>query len=180
MNILSVKFGRIVKLCLVLLLATNAAPVTCAQTQQFPEKIDLDVINKIKNEELQHSQVMETVGYLTDVIGPRLTGSPGLRKAQQYAIERLREWGIASGQLEPWGRPFGRGWSLEGFIANLTAPSFSPLIAYPKAWSPGTNGLVRSEPIFFDVKSEADLDKYKGQLKGKIVLFSPARPVEPN
>jgi hypothetical protein len=123
---------------------------------------------------------METVSYLTDVIGPRLTGSPGLRKAQQYAIERLRGWGIASGQLEPWGRPFGRGWSLEGFTANVTAPAFSSLIAYPKAWSPSTDGIVRSEAIFFDVRTEADLAKYKGKLKGKIVLFTPARQVEPN
>src|SRR5262249_47011448 len=151
---------------------------TFSQTQPPAEKTDLDVINRIKSEELQHSQVMETVGYLTDVIGPRLTGSPGLRRAQQYAIERLREWGIANGQREPWGHPFGRGWSLEGFTANVTVPAFSSLIAYPKAWSPGTTGLVRSEAVFFDVGTDADLARYKGKLKGKIVLFSPPRPVE--
>jgi hypothetical protein len=171
----------ILRSSLILLLAgTITAPVICAQPQQPAEKVDIDVISKIKNEELQHSQVMETVSYLTDVIGPRLTGSPGLRKAQQYAIERLREWGIPNGQLEPWGRPFGRGWSLEGFTADVTAPAFSSLIAYPKAWSPATNGMVRGETIFFDVKTEADLAKYKGKLKGKIVLFSPGRQVEPN
>lgn len=181
MRLPSTDLCRILRSSLILLLVgTITAPVICAQSQQPAEKIDLDVINRIKNEELQHSQVIETVSYLTDVIGPRLTGSPGLRKAQQYAIERLREWGIANGQLEPWGRPFGRGWSLEGFTANVTAPAFSSLIAYPKAWSPATNGMVRSEAIFFDVKTEADLAKYKGKLKGKIVLFSPARQVEPN
>src|SRR5262245_40127545 len=94
------------------LICTTTAAVTVSQTQTPPEKIDLEVINRIKSEELQRSQVMETVGYLTDVIGPRLTGSPGLLKAQQYAIERLRAWGITNGQREAWGRPFGRGWSL--------------------------------------------------------------------
>jgi carboxypeptidase Q len=146
---------------------------------QQPEPIDLDVVNRIKNEELHNSQVMQTVGYLTDVIGPRLTGSPGLRQAQQYAIERLRSWGIANGRLDPWGRTFGRGWSLEGFTANVSAPSFSSLIAYPKAWSPATDGMIRGEAIFFDIKSEADLLKYKGKLKGKIVLLTSARQVEP-
>jgi hypothetical protein len=98
----SIDLCRKLRSSLVLLLVgTITAPVICAQPQQPAEKIDIDVINKIKNEELKHSQVMETVSYLTDVIGPRLTGSPGLRKAQRYAIERLREWGIANGQLEP-------------------------------------------------------------------------------
>lgn len=181
MKDLSTDLCRILRSSLILILVgTITAPVICSQPQQPAEKIDIDVINRIKNEELQHSQVMETVGYLTDVIGPRLTGSPGLRKAQQYAIERLREWGIANGQLEPWGQPFGRGWSLEAFTANVTSPTFSSLIAYPKAWSPATNGIVRGDAVFFDVKSEDDLAKYKGKLRGKIVLFVPARPVEPN
>src|SRR5262245_40895335 len=181
MTILPVKLGPLLKSYSILLLAgTLAAPVTCAQTQQPAEKIDLDIINRIKNEELQHSQVLETVGYLTDVIGPRLTGSPGLLKAQQYAINRLSEWGIPNAQLEPCGRSFGRGWSLEGFTANVIAPSFTSLIAYPKAWSPGTGGLVHGEVIFLDAGTDADLSKYKGKLKGKVVLFSPARPVEPN
>lgn len=181
MRLPSADLCRILRSSLILVLVgTITAPVICSQAQQTAEKIDIDAINRIKNEELQHSQLMETVSYLTDVIGPRLTGSPGLRKAQQYAIERLREWGIANGQLEPWGRPFGRGWSLEGFTANVTSPSFSSLIAYPKAWSPATEGMVRGEAIFFDVRTEADLAKYKGKLKGKIVLFFPVRQVEPS
>jgi hypothetical protein len=150
-----------------------------AVSAQKPERINLDVVNRIKNEELHNSQVMQTVAYLTDVIGPRLTGSPGLRQAQQYAIERLGNWGISNGRLDPWGRNFGRGWSLEGFTANVSAPSFSSLIAYPKAWSPATNGMIRGEAIFFDIKSETDLLKYKGKLKGKIVLLTSARQVEP-
>lgn len=159
-----------------LLLATIGHVSVLAQQ---PEPIALEVINRIKDEETNRSQVMQTIGYLTDVIGPRLTGSPGLRKAQQYVIERLSSWGVANAHLEPWGRNFGRGWSLEGFNANMISPSFSSLIAYPKAWSPATNGTVRGEAIFLDVKSEPDLLKYKGKLKGKIVLLTPARQVEP-
>ena len=181
MKVLAARPGPIGRKCLVLFLAgAITAPVVCAQNRPSTEKIDLDVLKRITDEELQHSQVMETVGYLTDVIGPRLTGSPGLRKAQQYALERLQQWGIRNGQLEAWGRPFGRGWSLEGFSANIIAPTFSSLIAYPKAWSPSTNGVVRSDAIFVDVKTEADLVKYRGRLKGKIVLISPPRPVAPN
>ena len=153
---------------------------TIAQFPQAPpERIDLDAFRRIKAEELSHSQVMEMVGYLTDVIGPRLTGSPNLKQAQEYTLDRVRGWGLANAHTEAWG-PFGRGWSLEGFTANIVTPSFSSLIAYPKAWSPGTNGTVRGEVIFLDVKTPADLAKYKGKLAGKIVLLTPARQVEPH
>src|SRR5271169_5305428 len=138
------------------------------------KKIDLDATNRIRDTALNHSQIRDMVGYLTDVTGPRLTGSPNLKRAEEYARDKLREWGLENAHHEAWG-PFGRGWSLEGFTANVLAPRFSPLIAYPKAWSPGTNGMVRGEVVLLDVKTVADLDKYKGKLKGKIVLFSQAR-----
>lgn len=142
------------------------------------EKTDLDEANRIRDMALNHSQVMETVGYLTDVTGPRLTGSPNLKRAEEYACNKLREWGLENAHLEAWG-PFGSGWSLEGFTANVLSPRFSPLIAYPKAWSPGTNGIVRGEVVLLDAKTVADLDKYKGKLKGKIVLFTRARQIDP-
>ena len=142
------------------------------------QKNDLDAAKRIRDTALNHSQIMDMVGYLTDVSGPRLTGSPNLRRAEEYARDKLRDWGVANAHLESWG-PFGRGWSLEGFTANMSSPSFSPLIAYPKAWSPGTNGTVRGEVVFLDIKTPADLGKYQGKLKGKIVLFSPARHIDP-
>jgi hypothetical protein len=142
------------------------------------EKMDVGAANRIRDTALNHSQIMEMVGYLTDVTGPRLTGSPNLKRAEEYARDKLREWGLENAHLEAWG-PFGRGWSLEGFTANVLSPRFSPLIAYPKAWSPGTNGMVRGEVVLLDVKTVADLDKYKGKLKGKIVLFSQARQIDP-
>jgi hypothetical protein len=157
-------------LCPVLLLAAGLA------TAQ--EKIDLDAANRIRDMALNHSQIMEMVGYLTDVTGPRLTGSPNLKRAEEYARDKLRDWGLENAHLEAWG-PFGRGWSLEGFTANVLSPRFSPLIAYPKAWSPGTKGVVRGEVVLLDVKTVADLDKYKGKLKGKIVLFSQPRHIDP-
>ncbi|MGA9993796.1 MAG: M20/M25/M40 family metallo-hydrolase, partial [Pyrinomonadaceae bacterium] len=160
-----------------LIITGDICPTVSAQLAQ--EKVDLNAINRIKEEELKHSQVMEMVSYLTDVTGPRLTGSPNLKRAQEYVMGRLHEWGIQNVHLEAWG-PFGRGWSLEGFTASMVAPTFSPLIAYPKAWSPGTNGTVRGEVVFMDVKTLADIEKYRGKLKGKIVLISPARPVAPN
>ena len=157
-------------LCAIVLLTAGSA---AAQ-----EKTNLDADNQIRDTALNHSQVMEMVGYLTDVTGPRLTGSPNLKRAEEYARDKLRDWGLENAHLEAWG-PFGRGWSLEGFTANVVSPRFSPLIAYPKAWSPGTNGMVRGEVVLLDAQTVADVDKYKGKLKGKIVLFSPARHVDP-
>lgn len=142
------------------------------------EKIDVDVANRIRDMALNHSQIMDMVGSLTDVSGPRLTGSSNLKRAQEYARDKLREWGLENAHLEAWG-PFGRGWSLEGFTANMLSPRFSPLIAYPKAWSPGTKGVVRGEVVLLDAKTVGDLEKYRGKLKGKIVLFSQARHIDP-
>ena len=159
------------------------ALVVCSETtinaQLLHEKVDLDVISRIRNREFKQSEIREMVGYLTDVTGPRLTGSPNLKKAQQYVLERLHEWGAANAHLEGWG-PFGRGWAVEGFTANMVAPTFGSLIAYPKAWSPSTNGIVRSEVVFLDVKTTSDLAKFRGKLKGKIILLTSERSVAPN
>src|SRR5262249_51876877 len=108
-----------------------------------------DIADKIRQEEMAHSQLMDTIGYLADVYGPRLTGSPNIKAAEEWVMSRLTSWGLQKAQLEPWG-PFGRGWSLEGFTANVLKPAFSPLIAYPKAWSPGTSGTVRGRPVYID------------------------------
>ncbi len=150
-----------------------------AVSAQGPEKFDQAAIDKIKEEGMKHSQVMDILSYLTDVPGARLTGSPGLKSAQEWAKQKLAGWGLQNAQLEAWG-PFGRGWSLEGFSANLIKPNYAPLIGYPKAWSPSTNGVLRGQPVYFEAKTEADLEKYKGKLKGAIVLLSAARDVKAN
>jgi carboxypeptidase Q len=141
------------------------------------EKFDQDAISKIKEEGMKHSQVMDTLSYLTDVPGPRLTGSPGIRAAQEWAKQKLASWGLQNSHLEAWG-PFGRGWSLEGFSASMIKPNYTPLIAYPKAWSPGTNGVVRAQPVYFNAKTEAELANFTGKLKGAIVLLSEPREVK--
>ncbi|HJZ67438.1 MAG TPA: M20/M25/M40 family metallo-hydrolase [Blastocatellia bacterium] len=160
---------------LLTVLMSLASGVAVAQAPQ--EKFDQEAINKIKEEGMKHSQVMDILSYITDVSGARLTGSPNIRVAQEWAKTKLAEWGLQSAHLEAWG-PFGRGWSLDGFTANIVKPHYFPLIAFPKAWSPGTNGVVRGQPVYFEVKTEADLDKYKGKLKGAIVLLSEAREVK--
>jgi carboxypeptidase Q len=133
-------------------------------------------VSRIIDEGMKRSQVMATLSYLTDVIGPRLTGSPGLKRANDWTREKLAGWGLEHAHLEAWG-PFGRGWTLKSFSVQVVEPQCIPLIAYPKAWSPGTDGKVTGEVAYLDVKTDADFAKYKGKLKGKIVLMTPAVPV---
>jgi carboxypeptidase Q len=139
------------------------------------EKADLGAIWKIKDEGLNRSQVMEILSYLTDVHGPRLTGSPNMRQAQSYAQNKFREWGLENVHTEKF--QFGRGWTLKKFSAHMVEPTYSPLIGFPKAWTPGTNGVVRAEAIRVDITTEADLDKYRGKLKGRFVLSRAPRDV---
>jgi len=134
-----------------------------------------DPIARIRDEGLKHSQVMETLSYLTDVIGPRLTGSPNLKRANEWTRDQLSKWGLQNAHLESWG-PFGRGWVLMDFSAQVIEPQAIPLIAYPKAWSTGAN-IPRGEVVYFDAKDEADFARFKGKLKGKIVLAGAMREV---
>jgi hypothetical protein len=138
-----------------------------------------DPIEKIKDEGLNRSQVMQTLSYLTDVIGPRLTGSPGLKRANEWTRDKLTAFGLQNAHLEAWG-PFGRGWTLKRFSAQVVEPQAIPLIAYPKAWSPGTNGPLTGEVVYVDAKDEAGLEQYKGKLKGAIVLTTVPREIKAN
>ncbi|HQR34745.1 MAG TPA: M20/M25/M40 family metallo-hydrolase [Blastocatellia bacterium] len=147
-----------------------------AQVAQI-EKVDLDMMKKIREEGMERSKVMDTLSWMTDVIGPRLTGSPQLKHANEWTKQRLTEWGMENAHLESWG-PFGRGWALEKFSANVLEPVAFPLIGYPKAWTPGTNGPIVGEVVYPDIKTEADFEKYRGKLKGAIVLSVPMRDVK--
>ncbi len=131
----SLHSGR--RLAAVVALSFALAWAAAAQTDWLAP--DASVISKFQDEESQHSHIMEVMGYLTDVYGPRLTNSPNIREAGAYAVKTLSAWGLANVHEETWG-PFGRGWSNELFEANEIAPRHFPLIAYPKAWTPGTNG----------------------------------------
>jgi hypothetical protein len=159
-----------------LLATTLAASVALPLIARTDERLDYDAIYRIKEEGLQRSQVMEITSWLTDLHGPRLTGSPNIRAAGQWAEKTVKEWGLANVKLEPWG-PFGRGWSNERFAAHVVAPQTYPLIGYPKAWTPGTDGAVTAEVVFAPIETEEDFAKYKGQLKGKFVMMAPLREV---
>src|SRR6516162_468766 len=118
------------------------------------EKIDLDGIYRLKEEGLQRSKVMEIESYLTDVYGPRLTGSPNIREAAEWAQKTMRDWGLANVRLETW--PFGRGWQNQKMFAMAVTPRAYPLIAYPKAWTPGTSGPVTGEAVVAVIAEEKD------------------------
>jgi hypothetical protein len=148
-------------------------PALEGQTQ---EPVDLQAIYRIKDEGLQRSKVMEIASYLTDVYGPRLTGSPNIRAAADWAVKEMQGWGLVNAKLEPWG-PFGRGWTNERFIAHMLAPSAAPLIGHPKAWTPGTNGAVKADAVLAVLNSDRDLDAFRGKLRGKFVLTSAVRPL---
>jgi carboxypeptidase Q len=144
---------------------------------QTPAVDPNDPIERIKDEGMKRSQVMQTLSYLSDVIGPRLTASPNMKRSNNWTRETLEKWGMQNAHLEPWG-PFGRGWALKRFSAQVTEPQDIPLIAYPKAWSPATNGAVTGDVVYLDAKTEADLEKYRGKLKGAIVLTQPTRELK--
>lgn len=133
-------------------------------------------IDKIMDEGMNRSQVVNHIEYLTDVIGPRLTNSPGMRKAADWSRNMLAKWGLNS-RLEPFG-PWGRGWSLQSFQATVVEPTKQWVLAYPNAWSPSTNGPITAEVVFLDAPTSEDLKKYEGKLKGKIVLISEPRTLK--
>jgi hypothetical protein len=139
------------------------------------EKLDYAAIGQIRDEGLNRSQVMDTLFWLTDRYGPRLTGSPQILDASDWAMEKMTEWGLSNVHREEW--DFGTGWSLVRFSAHLMEPEVQPLIGFPKAWSVGTGGPVTAEVSRVTIQSDADFAKYRGQLKGKIVLAQPARVV---
>ena len=162
------------------LLGTLAfAPLAAQQVAQ--ERVDHDAIYRIKDEGFSRSQVMNIMSWLTDVYGPRLTNSPGYRKAGDWAVKEMTSWGLANVKLEPWVTPtgpFGRGWSNDQFLMQATTPGATfPVYGMSTAWTPGTNGHVKGEAIHAVMEAPEDLAKFKGQLRGKFVLISPLRDV---
>ena len=141
------------------------------------EKVDLSIVNQIRTEAFSDSKVMETMFYLTDVYGPRLTNSPNFKTAGDWAVKRLQEFGLVNVKEEKWG-PFGRGWANKYFEAHMVEPQFSALVGVPLAWTEGTAGPLTAEPVLATITTEADLDKYKGKLKGKIVMTSAPREID--
>jgi carboxypeptidase Q len=139
------------------------------------EKVDLDAISRIRYEGFHNSKVMEIASGLMDGIGERLTGSPGVKRANEWTRDKLTEFGLVNAHMEPWG-PFGRGWDNEYINVRMLAPSMTTLLAYPRSWTPSTNGAVQAAVARVEIRltpedMEHDLARYKGKLEGKIVLF---------
>jgi carboxypeptidase Q len=134
---------------------------------------------RIREEGMYHSQVMDIAFHLTDVSGPRLSGSPGLKRAQDWAVDQLKTWGMVNAKREDWGK-FGKGWEIQKNYVAMTAPYYHALIGIPKAWTPGTNGAIKGEVVYFKADTITDLAKYKGKLKGKIIITDAAAPKEQN
>jgi carboxypeptidase Q len=141
------------------------------------DAVNWDVMTQIRQEGFHNSKVMEIEGQLTDVIGPRLTGSPAMKTANEWTRDQFTEWGLANAHLESF--KFGRGWANDYTELRMVAPQAVPLLAYPKAWTVSTNGVQRAPVVKAKLATQGDLDKYKGQLAGKIVLNGDMREVKP-
>ena len=150
-----------------------ALPIAVCQ-----EKVDLETITRIRYEGFHNSQVMQLASGLMDSIGERLTGSPNMKRANEWTRDQLSAMGLSNAHLESWG-PFGRGWANQYTSVRMTAPDLVPLIAYAKAWTPGTNGVVSGKCIRANIEDKKDFDKYRGKLAGMIVIFGPDAEVKP-
>jgi len=142
------------------------------------EKVDLEAISRIRYEGFHNSKVMELASGLMDSIGERLTGSPNMKRANEWTRDQLTAMGLSNSHLEPWG-PFGRGWANQYVNARMTSPDIVPLLVYSKAWTPGTNGVVTGKCLRVMIEDKKDFDKYRGKLAGTIVIFGPDAEVKP-
>ncbi len=160
----------------------SAATVTPTLSYEMPqpqrENIDFDMYQRIRDEAIEHSHVMEYASGLMDGIGPRLTGSPNLKRANEWTRDQLTAMGCSNAHLEDWGE-FGMGWQQLNAWVRMTSPDTAVFIAQASPWSPATNGAVNGPAAWVDIKTEKDFDRYKGKLLGKVVLFGDMRDVNP-
>jgi carboxypeptidase Q len=148
------------------------------QPQPAVEKIDYGMYTRIREEGLQHSHIMEYASALTDDIGPRLTGSPNLAKANAWTRDQLTAMGCVNAHLDDWGE-FGMGWQQLNTWVRMTAPDTAVFIAQATPWSPATNGPVSGDAVWVNIQDDKDFDQYKGKLAGKIVFLGEMREVPP-
>lgn len=161
-----------------LIIATTLLFSTNLQAQSIENPtVNMEVVQKIIEEGTERSRIMEFASWLTDVIGPRLTNSPQMYRANEWTKETLQSFGLDEVWLHEWG-PFGKGWELNRFAVHAHSEYGSfPIIGYPKAWSPGFDEVVRGEVIYLRLDSERDFDYYRGKLTGKFVMIEePATP----
>lgn len=160
----------------------NAADVAGKPSYELPqpakENLDYAMYQRVRDEGLIHSHVMDFASALMDGIGPRLTGSPNLHRANEWTRDQLSAMGCSNAHLEDWGE-FGMGWQQLNTWVRMSSPDTAVFIAQAAPWSPSTNGAISGQAIWLDVKDEKDFDKYKGKLAGKIVLLGDMREVKP-
>jgi carboxypeptidase Q len=161
---------RALALCLLLSLLSFVTLLAAANPAVTGDEADLQTIHRIRAEAFNNSQVMNHLFFLTDVHGPRLTGSPELKTAGEWVVNTVKGWGAEKATLERWG-PFGRGWTYSKYDVALVKPTYAPLIGFPLAWTPGTNGKMTGELVLAPIQEKADFEKYQGKLQGKIVLL---------
>src|SRR5476651_1997909 len=139
------------------------------------EPVNDAVVAQIKGEAFQRSAVMDTLSWIADVYGPRLTGSPTLRQAGEWARDQLTRWGMANAALEANGTT-SRGWSVDRFSIEMTEPQYMRITGYPRAWSPALATPLVGTPVVVEVKSKDDFEKYRGKLRGAIVMNGRPEP----
>jgi carboxypeptidase Q len=160
-----------------LVLAVLAVLALSALPLRAEEPVDLSMMTRIRDEGLHHSQVMDTLFHLTDVIGPRLTGSPQAKQANEWTRDQFTRWGLVNAHLE--GYPFGRGWSFSACQVRMVSPRQAVLLALPKAWTPGTNGTLSGPVTRVKAETPEELAAYSGKVAGKILLLDDAREFKP-
>jgi hypothetical protein len=160
------------------LIASLSLISAIAWSQEKQEKVDLETITRIRYEGFRNSKVMDYASGLMDSIGERLTGSPNMKRANEWTRDQLAAMGLSNAHLEPWG-PFGRGWANQYVNVRMTSPDIAPLLVYAKAWTPGTNGVVTGKCVRINIEKKEDFDKYKGKLAGMIVIMGPDAEVKP-
>ena len=146
--------------------------------QPAVENLDLTMYQRIREEGLEHSHIMEYASGLADGIGPRLTGSPNLKKANEWTRDQFSAMGCTNAHLEDWGE-FGMGWRQLNTWVRMSAPDTAVFIAQALPWSASSHGAISGQAVWIDAKDEKDLEKYKGKLAGKIVFFGEMRDVKP-
>jgi hypothetical protein len=162
------------------LLLFAALPLAAQQAPPVvQEHVDLAVMQRIREEGLTRSHVDSLAEYLTDVIGPRLTGSSGMRHANEWTAQMFRQWGLANVRIEPWDSSFGRGWERVSYSGRILEPFLEPLSAQPLAWSGSTRGTVTCPVVLLEVEDTLQLAQYAGRLKGACVLRGAPRDIPP-
>jgi len=158
--------------------STEANKPSYQLPQPAKENLDLTMYRRIREEGLTYSHVMEYASALTDGIGPRLTGSPNVKRANEWTRDQLTAMGCSNAHLEDWGE-FGMGWQQLNTWVRMSSPDTAVFIAQAAPWSPSSNGAVSGPAISVEIKKDEDVDKYKGRLGGKIVLLGEMREVKP-